>query len=405
MQPAANPERPYADDEIDLRQLVGVLWRQKTLIAAITVIGAGLGAGASMLSTKYVSEGLFLMPKVAIVTTPPPGTQPVEPQGVTLDAFKRYETALANAHSLDEFLARTDDTSGAPQIFLRRLAQSPHELGKSLQPEFAFTDKDAKAFGVKNPAADVLIGIRVKHVDATPTGGAPVLQLAEYVRDTVIRVDMDGVTLDQCTQFRNREQILRNAQIANDFAIRQEQQRATTLRDLIARSPEATTNDSRQIVSLEKGSERFLSPTAQLVASEIQIADMKLAEVRRERDRIASALKRDYYCQAQQALQQASTGKEFLGELSGIQTAVFQNQDKSIDIVEQTWNELDVERANWTTTYLSGMRFVAPPEGTEIMERKPGLKLGIVLGGLVGGMFGVLVALVRAWWKDDKHAE
>jgi LPS O-antigen subunit length determinant protein (WzzB/FepE family) len=73
--------------------------------------------------------------------------------------------------------------------------------------------------------------------------------------------------------------------------------------------------------------------------------------------------------------------------------------------VEKTWNELDVERENWTTTYLQSMRFVASPEGTEVKERKPGLALGVVLGGLLGGMLGMFITLVRAWWKNENTGE
>lgn len=417
MSPVSRPDPPYADDEIDLRELVGVLWRQKALIAAIGVIGAALGAGASLQSTKYVSEGLFLMPKAVIVTTPTtpqslqsggieaqgvtPGAFKLEVQPVNLDAFKRYESALTNGHRLTEFVARTSAESERATDFLLQLAKKPEELNRSLQPEFGFTDKDAKAFGVKNPSADILIGIRLKHEAPVPTGGTPVLQLAEYVRDTVIRVELEGITLDQCTALRNREQELRNAQIANSFAIHQEEQRAATLRELITRNPEISAADNRQIVSVQKGNERFLSPMSQLVASEIAVSDMKLTEARNERERVAGSIKSDYYCKAQQALQQPISGKDFIGELGKIQETVFQNLDKSDDIVEQTWNEIDIERANWATTYLSSMRFVASPEGTEIQERKPGLKLGIVLGGLLGGMLGLFVALVRTWWKNE----
>jgi len=51
------------------------------------------------------------------------------------------------------------------------------------------------------------------------------------------------------------------------------------------------------------------------------------------------------------------------------------------------------------------MRFVAPPEGTEVRERKPGLAMGIALGGVLGGMLGVMIALVRAWWRGSREGE
>lgn len=290
---------------------------------------------------------------------------------------------------------------------LNRLAESSSRLQQTLTPEFAFTDRDQRTFGVRvaeTDAAGAMIGVRIRFDHSAPTGGTPVTLLGEYVRDTVIRVNFEGNMLARCAEYQTREQELRNKQLDNDFAITQEEKRATTLREIIARNPEASAIDSRQIVSLEKGSERFLSPAAQLVAAEILIADMKLAEVRREREGIASALKRDYYCSAQQALQKASTGRAFLTGLQSIQASTFEDQDKSIDIVEQTWNELDVERTNWLNTYLERMRFVAPPEGTEIRERKPGLALGLVLGGMLGGMLGVFTALVRSWWRGSRDA-
>ena len=387
MQNTQPPAQPYDDDEIDLRQLVAVLWRQKVMIAAIGVIGAALGAGASLMSTKYVSDGLFLTP------------------GVSAGNYKLFVNVFSSGPRLQQYLQSTNQASTAEGELLHALADDPDGLSEALKPEFAFTDKDQKTFGVKvteNDEPGAMIGVRIEFKHKEPTNGAPVTLLAEYVRDTVIRVNFESSMLARCADFRTREQELRNAQLSNDFAITQEERRVATLRDIIARNPEAAISDNRQIVSLEKGSERFLSPAAQLVAAEIQIADMKLAEIRRERERIASALKRDYYCQAQQALQQPTTGRAFLEELKNIQTTVFKSQDKSIDIIEQTWNELDVERENWANTYLQSMRFVASPEGTEVKQRKPGLALGVVLGGMLGGMFGVMLAFIRAWWRNNR---
>ena len=386
MQNAQPSAQTYDDDEIDLRQLVATLWRQKTLIAGIGVLGGALGLGASLASTKYVAEGLFLTPGA-----------------LSAADYKRYEGVLTNGPRLEQYLLTSNQATTADGELLLALAHTPGKLADTLKPEFAFTDRDSKTFGVKINADDpgAMLGVRIQFAHKEPTGGTPVTLLAEYVRDSIIRVNMEAVTLEQCNAFRTREQELRNKQIQNDFDIRQEEDRAAKLREIIARNPGASTIDNRQIVSLEKGTERFLSPAAQLVASEIKISDMKLAEAGRERERTASALKRDYYCQAQQTLTQPTTGKAFLNELKNIQAAVFQGQDKSIDIVEQTWNELDVQRENWTSTYLSSMRFVASPEGTEVKERKPGLALGLILGGMLGGMLGVMVALVRAWWRGS----
>ncbi len=378
----------YAGDEIDLRQLVTVLWQQKVLIASIAIFGALLGASASLYSARYVTEEIFLIPGISTVN------------------YKRYQTVFSSGPRLQQYLQSSGLVGTVDGNLLYELAENQDALRDTLKPEFAFTDKDQKTFGVKITEKDepgAMIGMRIQFKHKKPTHGTPVTLLGEYVRDTIIRVNFEDALPARCAEFCAREQELRNAQIDNDFAIAQEEKRVATLRDIVARNPAAAAVDNRQIVSLEKGGERFLSPVSQLVAAEIQIADMKLAEARRERERLSVALKRDYYCQAQQALQQAAGGRAFLEELKNVQTAVFQGQDKAIDIVEQTWNKLDVERQAWISTYLQAMRFVASPESAEVKVRRPGLALGIVLNGILGGMLGVFGALVRAWWRGEKQ--
>ena len=380
---ARPPYRHSTDnDEIDLRDLVRILWLKRWLIAGLALVGAALGIAASLSSTKYVSEGLFTVSS-------------------SVDAYKRYESVLLNGPRLEQFLQQRADTEAAAA--LRPLVDSDTALHKAVKPEFGFTDKDAKALGVQSEAASTLIGFRLRHENPTPIGGAPVVVLSEFVRDAIIRIDMEDQMLAQCNDLRTREQTLRNEQIQNDFEIQQEQQRIGTLKNLIERRPDVIVPDSRQIVSVEHGSERFLSPLAQLTAAEILVADMRLAEALRARERTASALKRDYYCKAQQALQEPIGGRAFLEQLNVIQTAAFEGKERSSDIVEKTWNELDVERANWINTYLSGMRFLASPDGSEVRQRKPGIALAVVLGLILGGMIGVLVALILGWWRGHPH--
>ena len=370
------------NDEIDLRDIAHMRWLKRWLIAGLALVGAALGVAASLSSTRYVSEGLFMVSS-------------------SVDAYKRYESVLLNGPRLEQFLQQSADPEAAAA--LRPLVDNDTALRKAVKPEFGFTDKDAKALGVQSEAASTLIGFLLRHEHATPIGGAPVVMLSEFVRDTIIRIDMEAQMLAQCNSFRTREQTLRNEQIQHNFEVQQQQQRIGTLKTLIERRPDVIVPDSRQIVSVEQGSERFLSPLAQLTAAEILVADMRLAEALRARERTASALKRDYYCKAQQVLQEPIGGRTFLEQLNVIQTAVFEGKDRSADIIEKTWNELDVERANWTNTYLSGMRFLASPDGSEVRQRKPGIALAVVLGLILGGMIGVLVALILGWWRGHPH--
>lgn len=380
--PDGRPQ-PVYDDEIDLRDLLRILWQQRRVIAVLAVIGAVLGVGASWLSSRYVSEGLFLL------------NAPVE-------TYKRYESALFNnsrrAQFVQQFAASEREIAEA---ILRNIPLDA--LKEELQPEFGFTAKDAKTFGIENDQPGSLIGIRVRHAAREPAGSAPLLMLAEYVRDTVIRVDLESALPAQCTRYRTQEQTLRNAQIENAFAISQQRNRVDTLKQLIARAPAAGLADRRQVVAMEKDMARYLSPAAQLTAVEILIADMRLEETRRERERVASALKRDYYCAASPTLlEAAASGRQILDGLAGVLTQAFAGQDRTNDVVEQAWNELDLQQDNWRNRYLEQMRFIASPEGAEVKERKAGLVVGLLLGVIGGTMIGVFVAFAIGWWRGGE---
>lgn len=370
----------YPFEEIDVRQLLTALWQKKITIACIGMVGVMFGIVASALSTRYVTEGLFLTP------------------GMPLENYKTYVSFFSNSSRLQKYLNISGQADSVGGIFLNERVDS---IGQIINPEFVFSEADKNNFGVKiaSENSGTIIGLRIEVFHDKPMGGAAVGLLGEYMRDSIIRVDLEGMMLSLCDGLRSREQSLRNAKIQNDFAIQQEESRLVSLRSILARNPDALTSGDRQVFSLEKGAERFLSPTTQIVAAEVYIADMKLQDIKREREKISSAIKRDYYCQAKDVLQLPVMGGTFLAKLKDIQVAVFHGYDKSIDIVEQTWNELDVERERWLANYLSRMRFVASPEGAETIHRKFGYLLGGILGGLLGVVSGLLLALVLVWWQ------
>lgn len=380
---SSHPRAASASDEIELRQLAHILWQYRRSIIALALLGAALGVAISLMQTRYRSEGLFLTP------------------GLTMANYKPYEAAMVNKHRLARFLELSVEADGPAGELMRGLIDDPESIRRAIQPAFSFTDKDAKQFGVKAGDTDI-VGVRLLFEATEPSGATAIRFLGEYVRDTKIMLDMEGRAMDTCLSNDVRAQELRNAQIVDQFEISQREARAQTLRDIIRRHPQAAQVDSRQVVSLESGGERFLSPTAQLIAVEVAISDLKLADNARARERIATEIRREYYCQARDLLQEPITGRAFLKELERVQEAILAKQDASSEVVELVGNGLAIERANWVSAYLAGMRFVTSPEGAELRVRKPGLPLGLVLGGLLGGLFGIILAFLRGWWRENR---
>lgn len=382
--PDARP--PLASsDEFDLRAIVGPIWRHRSLLLVLGLMGAAAGAGFSLLSTRYLSDGLLQTP------------------GITTDTYKRHEDGFLNVARLQAFRGQHTDAPQNALALIDRLIADPGRLRTTITPEFAFTEEDQRAFGVRPTSGDpgALVGVRIRLTEGIPTGPAPLLLLGEYVRDTTIRVDLETRLLANCQQFSLREQTLKNEQITSDFEIRQEESRVQTLRSIVARTPGAA-RDNLGILSVESGSERFLSPLAQLVAAEVLIADLRLAATERARERVAGALKRDYYCRAEQALASAPSGRRFLDGLSTVLTAVFAGHDRTVDVVEHTWNELEIQLVGWRDLFLTNTRFAAAPDGSEEVTREPGLLEGMVLGAVAGLVLGAFVAFVRFWWGNNR---
>lgn len=373
-------------EDIDLRQLVRAIWRFRWVAATLGLAGILAGLVISFMSTKHVAEGLFLTP------------------ALSLASFKKYEAAIANEHRMREFIEFRDLGGSQTEQLLTHLFDVPGAMDRAVRPAFAFTGQDAKTYDVaKTEDSGELLGIQLLVERKERTNEAPILQLAEYVRHTMIAVDLRDVMLNQCLSFQGREQELRSQQIQSDFDVAQGRKRAASLRKLIAEIPGGGGVDSRQVVSLEGGGERFLSPAAQLVAAEVAIAEAELDSEKRKRDRIAASLKKQYYCLARDVQQQPISGQEFLGKLAEVHQEVFVAQDMTVDVVEQTAIELALQQQMWVNHYLESTRFVVAPDGGERTLRKPGPVVGGVLGGVVGLGLGILLAFALAWWHDNRE--
>lgn len=386
VRPESHPSGSAEASEIDLRQLAQALWRYRVAILLLAICCALLGVAASILLTKQESRGLFLTP------------------AVTLDAYKRYESAMASIPRLEEFLeASGEDASPAAEIL--RSALESRTLGQLVRPIFAFTDKDAKTYGLKiEDEKNALVGIEFNASRKQADGPVPVLVLAEFVRDVIIKSDLQEFTLAQCLANQLRDKELRNAQLAGEFDISQERLRAENIRRIIASTPGAENIGGLQTVSLENGAERFLSPAAQLVAAEIKISDLGVEQGARDRDRIAATLRQRYYCSANAALAERVAGRDFLVRLDAIHAEAFAGSDMTNSVVEETSNGLLILAQRWRNDYLQHMHFVTSPQGAEVRLRKFSPVVGALVGGIFGTMAGVLLGLLLSWWRENRDA-
>jgi len=380
------------NDEIDLRDLIAIFIRNKWLIAVLIIVGGVLGAGASLFSTKYDTEGFFLIPNVS------------------LDEYKRYKRELLNGTRFERYLKDSGQEASAEGKLLGKFSKS---LGKMISPVFVFTEQDQKHFGIKVDEKERnsdIIGMYVTFSYKEPTMGKPIILLGEYIRNVIMLVNMEDTMFSMCHKYQISEKSRHVDQIKNDFAILQEQNYVTSLRNIMELNSDASAvGDHLQTLllspnidrNMEKETERFLPISVQLIGAEIKIANLKREGSILERSRIADVVKRDYYCQAQQILQNPISSKALIDELEKIQNRVFEGKDKSSGANEEVWTELSIEREKWASNYLTIMRFIGNPAITETKTQKIKLISTLLLGGVLGALFGITTAFFRSWWRDE----
>jgi LPS O-antigen subunit length determinant protein (WzzB/FepE family) len=372
---------PPEDEEIDLLQLFHTLWLQRVVIASIATAGALFGGLAGQFSTKYVSEGVVLTGDV-----------------INASSYKRYESILRNGSNLEKFLERSPQLNKDAASVILGVSESPSSMQELIKPEFVLTAKDQKLFGINNASENSgnMIGIRVKFEGNVPSLGAPIVVLGDYVRDAVLRLNVESGITENCLKNQAFAQSMRIEKIKGEFAIKQEQARAKTLRSL------KSTGGVSQLISIEKGGERFLSPQAQLNAVEITISELVLEQVTRDNDVNISEIRKAYYCKATQTLEKPINIGAVLAEMKILQGSIFKDLDSSKPFVVQVANEFELERDGWESGYLRGMRFISAPENAEVKVRKLGIAMGLLLGAMLGGLLGIIFAFARKWWQSHQ---
>lgn len=382
--PTPAPLLAAGGEEIDLRKLVRALFRYRKLILLLVVLGTLAGIGGSLLSTKYRSQGLFLTPA-----------------GLRLPEYKQYEGALRNERRLERFLAASVDDEVTIAL-LRRTLRQPNAWDRAVRPVFSITGKDARDFDIRSEDPSAIVGLQLTLEADQRSDEKPVLVLAEYLRSTIIELDIRSSALGRCVEYKTRDQELTRDQLKDDFFLEQQRMRAETLRKLIAEVPGASDYDNHQVVSLKNGGERFLSPVAQLVAVEVGISELELARIARERSRIAAALYRDFYCKARGLTDPDPGNTAFFAQVAALRKDVMKSADLKLPIVRQVATDLELQEAEWAGKYMDLTRFVVSPAGNEQRIRKPGLTLAALLGATLGLFGGAILVLLLSWWRENR---
>ncbi len=299
----------------------------------------------------------------------------------------------------------------------RKLLDDPngHYLLKALDERFVqahlkpvqpLSKEDLRYIGDAKATLETvgILGFSIAFADQTAANAQVRVQLlGDYVTDTMLSEDLQDVILTKAGESAAKKQQIDNQIIQKRLALEQAVSRLEAARSIASRYPQASRMEARQLLSTtnDKDASRYLSPMAQLVGTETEIAELKSQLTLLERDAEQNALRSEFYERMKRTSHQVPTGKTLLAEFVGTARGVFQNRDLGDDKTREVYNQIMLVAEQMQTRHLTDVRFVSGPTLPE-NRSGPGL-LALILLSLAGGamLAGAIVLVLDAVRQPD----
>ena len=400
-------------DQIDalLRRYVG-LGLGLTLL--VPVLLATVGVAVGVLVPKFEAMALLQFPEAQKVVERPteprlPEQRSVDPKAnvIELVAYKRVAASYDSVAQLGAYLeaAGLAGRPGAERLLNK--ADKPSFWEKVATPVLPFSRRDQKEFGeIKDASATTMLGLELT-ADARTEAVAQdmVAILAGYYTNAVVRERIRAWTLAGKVDAQSQEKGVRADILRAELDIELYGRRADDMKAMLARYPDASRMDSRQVVSVNptEGGERYLSPLAQLVGAESAISQRRELIRRWQRELKQKTVLAEFYAGAVAVLDREVEVTKLITELKALATKSFTHAEAT-----QEWNQEAALRVNGALDNFEVMRSQFGVRNGiragEVANRGP-LRLavlGVAAGLVLLGLLAFLRATLQAARSEDE---
>jgi hypothetical protein len=371
-------------------------WQAIAFVVVLAIAGASLGIAFP----KWNAEGLLETPGVVIPfeetreRNRDAEAPAAKPQYVTLAEYRRVVAAYSSRESLREFLDAAKKQGPATERLLIQ-SRGAGFWDAVASPVLPFSRRDAREFGeLKDAASNALMGVDLATNARTPALANEMLgTMSEYFMNALIRERIRTWVLKYGGEAPVKQKALRAEVVETQMKIESTGRRIQELKSILARYPEAGKLDSRQVVAIGEGQDRFLSPLAQLVAAEAFIAQQREIIARKERQARQFELMGRYFTEADRKLRAMPLASDLIPALAVLITAKYEGIDPDAEWVREVVLRLQADIASFSSA-LSSFGIRNDARTSEFPSRDP-VRLA-ALGAGVAVLFLVLVAFVRA---------
>lgn len=372
------------DDTLDLRHLAARLWRYRLVIAIAPLVVATIATISATLSMGYQSSGVYRIGDYGLAD------------------YKRLRTILTDRSRFDRFARASGADTLAEGRLLRESIASEEKFNQLIQPAFRLTKEDVRQLaGSDGGKGDTLMGLRITITsDQAEKSQNGAKLLADYILDTIILTELPDWLRQEAANHKNALLKLKNRILETRFEIEQNREKLALLKELLERYPHSTDQGTRQLVSVEQGGDRYLSPLAQIVARESLIADLELSRKQLFHDSAKLTHSHRFYQAASELTHRSLGGRALLDELDLLKDDLFK-PDPLDGAAEATDNELTIALAERRNRYFEKFRFLSAPQ---LPERASGKnrRLIAVQAWAFALAGAVLLVLLFDWWREHR---
>ncbi|MCX7901185.1 MAG: hypothetical protein N2483_02625 [Burkholderiaceae bacterium] len=276
--------------------------------------------------------------------------------------------------------------------------QDGRRLAALFNPVYSQTRQDIREVGeTKLDRAEPLVyALRISFNAATPAAAvAGVTALAEYVQDSLLRDAVQTHVITQAAVARSIKQSADFQSLERRFAIAQLEASVHDLHKLLRRYPTSARFEARQLVSVEGGGEKFLSPVAQIIG-----AESRLSEVRRELERLerlshqADAILRFIAAAEPLAMRQDLPARQILEQLIERLRADLAGNEGKDEAIRAGLLALLTLFTDLRSIHVDQIRLLADPSLPDRPEPPTRLQIGAT-GALLGLFIALLLQVAR----------
>ena len=278
----------------------------------------------------------------------------------------------------------------------------PGLMQTAVKVALPYTKEDLR-FLPSDSLGSSILGFNISFAGMSPADAAARVQLmGDYLRDTMLREDLLNSIHVRAGEVRVAQRSLDNKLIVKRVELQEASRKLDALKVIAARYPEASKHESRQLLSSDTDSSRYLSPVMQLVGVESDIADIKNELMSLEREAAQNNLHLRFYAGAEKLDPAMKSGKNLLADLERLRVETFKDASPDDEQAREVANKIDLMAELLRTRHLVNTRFTSGPT---LADRRTGPKAGLmlILSLAFGGMMGVAVVAAFDWIRAAKH--